>query len=192
MPMNSLHDVMIDMLKDTYHAEKQLVGALPKMARAAASDDLRSAFEAHLEETRGHVARLEEAFAVLEMKPAAKLCHGMKGLIDEGKEVIDEKKESAPAAIDAALIAAAQKVEHYEISAYGTLATFAETLGLAEVAEIFKSILDEEEATDEKLSELAKGSVNAEAAQEQEPSEDDAPSTGAKRAGGKAPKRVTR
>lgn len=163
--MNNLHDVLVDMVKDVYHAEKQLVGALPKMARAASSEELRSAFDEHLEETRNHVARLEEVFAALEMKPTAKMCHGMKGLIEEGKEVIEQRKESEPAAIDAALIAAAQKVEHYEITTYGTLATFADTLGLKDVAALFKETLDEEEATDEKLSALAEGSINAAAAQ---------------------------
>jgi ferritin-like metal-binding protein YciE len=164
MPMNGLRDVLVDMIKDLYHAEKQLVKALPKMAKAATSEDLRTAFEDHLEETEGHVKRLEKAFAALEMKPAAKVCHGMLGLVEEGKEVIEEKRGSNPAAIDAALIAAAQKVEHYEITAYGTLATFAETLGLDEVASLLKETLDEEEAADETLSELAEGSINDDAA----------------------------
>lgn len=164
MAMNDLNDVMIDMVKDVYHAEKQLVGALPRMARAASSPELRTAFQDHLEETKGHVERIEEAFAALEMKPAAKMCHGMKGLVEEGKEIIEEKKNGSPAAIDAALIAAAQKVEHYEITAYGTLATFATTLGREDVAEIFKQILNEEEATDKKLSDLAEGMINNEAA----------------------------
>lgn len=177
--MDNLHDVLVDMVKDVYHAEKQLVSALPKMAKAASSDELRSAFESHLDETRGHVDRLEQVFAALELKPAAKMCHGMKGLIEEGKEVIDERKESNPAAIDAALVAAAQKVEHYEITTYGTLATFAETLGLTDVAALFKETLEEEEAADQKLSELAEGSINAAAAEgndEEEEQEDGAAS----------------
>lgn len=173
MAMSNLHDVLVDMVKDVYHAEKQLVSALPKMAKAASSEELRAAFEDHLEETKGHVEQLQEAFALLEMKPTAKMCHGMKGLVEEGKEVIEEKKGGNPAAIDAALIAAAQKVEHYEITTYGTLVTFANTLGLSEAAEIFRRILDEEEATDEKLSELAEGSVNAEAAQGDEEDEEE-------------------
>ncbi len=165
MSMDNLHDVLVDLLKDTYHAEKQLVKALPKMAKAANSDDLRSAFEDHLQQTEGHVDRLEQAFAMLEMKPSAKVCHGMMGLVEEGGEVIKEKSAGAPSAIDAALIAAAQKVEHYEICAYGTLATYAETLGLNDLAEVFKATLSEEEAADDKLSDIAEGSVNAEAAQ---------------------------
>ena len=165
MPMHNLHDVLVDLLKDTYHAEKQLVKALPKMAKAASSDDLRSAFEDHLTQTEGHVDRLEQAFAMLEMKPTAKPCHGMMGLVEEGGEVIKEKSEGEPSAIDAALISAAQKVEHYEICAYGTLATYAETLGLNDLAEVFKATLSEEEAADDTLSEIAEGSVNAEAAE---------------------------
>lgn len=164
MAMNDLRDVMVDLVKDLYHAEKQLVSALPKMAKAAASEQLRTAFEEHLEETRGHVERLEQVFAALEIKPSAKMCHGMKGLVEEGKEVIEERREGHPAAIDAALIAAAQKVEHYEITAYGTLATFADTLGLKDVGNLLKQTLDEEEAADKKLTGLAKGSVNGMAA----------------------------
>ena len=175
MALNNLHDVLVDMVKDLYHAEKQLVKALPKMAKAASSDDLREAFENHLEETEGHVERLEKVFAALEMKPVGKVCHGMVGLVAEGKEVMDEKRGSEPAALDAALIAAAQKVEHYEITAYGSLATFAETLGLDEVASLIKQTLDEEETADEKLSELAEGAINLEAAQAEESEEDTQP-----------------
>jgi ferritin-like metal-binding protein YciE len=165
MSMNNLHEVLVDMLKDTYHAEKQLVKALPQMAKAASSGALRAAFEGHLKETEGHVDRLEQAFAKLEMKPIAKPCHAMMGLVEEGKEVIEEKHESNHAAIDAALIAAAQKVEHYEISAYGSLATFAETLGLDDIARLFKDTLEEEEKADHKLSHIAEESVNSDAAQ---------------------------
>lgn len=161
MSVENLHDVLVDMMKDTYHAEKQLVSALPKMAKAAKSDALREAFEAHLEETREQVARLEKAFSIMEMKPAAKMCHGMKGLIDEGKEVIEEGSEESPASSDAALIAAAQKVEHYEISAYGTMAAYANALGLQEVASIFSQTLEEEKATDVSLTELAQASIES-------------------------------
>lgn len=164
MTMNNLNDVMMDLLKDLYHAEKQLVAALPKMASATDSDDLRKSFESHLEETNDHVDRLEKVFTLLEMKPLSKMCHGMKGLIEEGKEVIEQKKDGHPAAIDAALIAAAQKVEHYEISAYGTLVAHATALGLKDIAEIFSATLSEEVATDEKLSELAESSINSIAA----------------------------
>jgi ferritin-like metal-binding protein YciE len=170
--MNNLHDVLVDLTKDMYHAEKQLIKALPKMAKATSSRELRKAIEDHLAETEGHVERLEEAFALLEMKPTAKPCHGMIGLIEEGAEVIKEKSEGEPAAIDAALIAAAQKVEHYEICAYGTLATFAEQLGLDDLAEVFKATLSEEETADERLNEIAEGSVNAQAAEENGEEED--------------------
>lgn len=165
MPMNNLHNVLVDMIKDLYHAEKQLMRALPKLAKAATSKQLRMAFESHLVETEGHVDRLEQVFAALEMKPVAKVCHGMMGLIEEGKEVIEEKPDSHPAAIDAALIAAAQKAEHYEISTYGTLITFAETLEFDDVASLLKKSLIEELAADKKLCELAKGSINPAAAQ---------------------------
>jgi len=173
MVMNNLHDVLVDLVKDTYHAEKQLLKALPQMAKAATSEDLRAAFEDHLGETEGHVERLEQVFAALEMKPSAKVCHGMMGLVEEGKEVIGEKSGANPAALDAALIAAAQKVEHYEIVAYGTMATFAEVLGLTDIASLFKQTLDEEETTDDKLSELAEGSINAEAAEGMDDGEDE-------------------
>jgi ferritin-like metal-binding protein YciE len=179
MSMNTLHDVMVDLIKDLYHAEKQLIAALPKMARAASSEKLRTAFQNHLEETKGHVERLEDVFAALEMKPTAKMCHGMKGLVEEGKEVIEERRGSNPAAIDAALIAAAQKVEHYEITSYGTLATYADTLGLNKVASLLKQTLDEEEEADKKLSAIAEGSINAEAAQG---SDESSPPAGRKKA----------
>ena len=171
--MNNLHDVMVDLVKDLYHAEKQLVKALPRMAKAATSQDLRTAFEDHLEETEGHVDRLEQVFGALQMKPTTKVCHGMMGLVEEGKEVIEEKSKSTPEAIDAALIAAAQKVEHYEITAYGTLATFAETLGLDDVASLLKETLNEEETADQKLSDLAEGSINAQAASAEDLDDDD-------------------
>jgi len=173
MALKNLHDVLVDLVKDTYHAEKQLVKALPQLAKAASNEDLRTAFEDHLKETEGHVDRLEQVFTLLEMKPVAKPCHGMMGLVEEGKEVIGEKSGSHSAAIDAALIAAAQKCEHYEIVAYGTLATFAEVLGLPEAAELFKQTLEEEENADDKLSELAEGSINAEAAEAGEDEDDD-------------------
>jgi ferritin-like metal-binding protein YciE len=164
MSMKNLHDVFVDLLKDTYHAEKQLVSALPKMAKASTSESLRSAFESHLKETKGHVERLEQAFEMIEMKPVGKVCHGMMGLVEEGKEVIEEKDGSDPSAIDAALIAAAQKVEHYEIVAYGTLTTFADTLGLTKVSALLKKSLAEEGKADQKLTSIAEGAVNREAA----------------------------
>ncbi len=165
MVMQNLNDVFVDMIKDLYHAEKQLVKALPRMAKAASSSQLRSAIEEHLEVTEGQVGRLEEVFSELDMAPKTKVCHGMMGLVEEGKEVIDEKKNGSSAAIDAALIAAAQKVEHYEIAAYGSLHAFAETLGMTRVAELLQQSLSEEEETDQKLSALAESSVNRAAAQ---------------------------
>ncbi|MCC6678434.1 MAG: ferritin-like domain-containing protein [Phycisphaerales bacterium] len=164
MSMESLKEVMVDLLRDLYHAEKQLVAALPKLEKAASSRELKTAFADHLKQTREHVRRLESAFAALELKPSAKLCHGMKGLVEEGKEVISEKRSGNPDAVDAALIAAAQKVEHYEITAYGTLATFATQLGREDVADLFKQTLGEEETADKLLSEIAEGAINARAA----------------------------
>ena len=177
MALKNLHDVLVDLVKDTYHAEKQLVKALPQLAKAASNNDLRAVFEDHLKETEGHVDRLEQVFAALNMKPVAKPCHGMMGLIEEGKEIIGEKSDSNPIAIDAALIAAAQKCEHYEIVAYGTMATFAEVLSLADVAELFKQTLEEEESADDKLNELAEGSINNDAAEADDEDEDETPVT---------------
>lgn len=159
MSVENLHDVLVDMMKDVYHAEKQLVSALPKMAKAANSQALRDAFESHLEETREHVVRLEQAFAAIEIKPSAKLCHGMKGLIEEGKEAIEEGTDDSPASSDAALIAAAQKVEHYEISAYGTMVAYASAMGHDEVASILAQTLEEEKTCDSSLTELAQSSI---------------------------------
>lgn len=187
--MDNLHDVMVDLVKDLYHAEKQLLKAMPKMAKAASSDSLRTAFKDHLEETRVHVERLEQVFGQLELKPTAKMCHGMKGLIEEGSEVIEEKTDSDPAAIDAALIAAAQKVEHYEITAYGTLATFADTLGLTKVSALFKKTLNEEEEADLKLSKLAKGSVNQLAADAGDADEEEPGSSAQRKRTSKGPSR---
>ena len=189
--MNNLHEVMIDLVKDTYHAEKQLVSALPKMAKAATSEELRAAFESHLEETTEHVERLKQVFEALEMKPVGKMCPAMKGLIEEGREVVDEKKNGHPAAIDAALIAAAQKVEHYEIAAYGTLVSFAKTLGLSDIAAIFQQTLDEEGAADEKLGAIAE-SVNAEAAQGDQQEGDDEVGEASARQSKRSSKRLQR
>jgi ferritin-like metal-binding protein YciE len=167
MVMNNLHDVLLDTIKDLYHAEKQLVKALPRMAKAANSEQLRSAIEEHLEVTEGQVQRLEQVFDELDLSPKAKVCHGMLGIVDEGKEVLEKHNGGNPAAIDAALIAAAQKVEHYEIAAYGSARTFAETLGLNRVAELLQETLNEEEETDAKLTQIAEGMVNEAAANEE-------------------------
>jgi ferritin-like metal-binding protein YciE len=143
----------VDELKDLYSAETQLVKALPKMAKAASSDELRHGFEEHLEQTRGHVERLEKVFKTLGESPKGKTCKAMQGLIEEGAEVIAEDFEGS--LMDAALIGAAQRVEHYEIAAYGTVCAFAKELGESDQAELLSETLEEEKETDEKLTELA-------------------------------------
>jgi ferritin-like metal-binding protein YciE len=161
---NPLEELLIDELKDLYSAESQIIKALPKMAKAANSPDLRRAFERHLEETRNHVERLDQIGEELEAKMTGKKCHGMEGLIEEGKEIMSEDLEEN--ALDAGLIGAAQKVEHYEIAAYGTARTHANLLGLKKVAKLLQQTLDEEAKTDKKLTQLAESIVNVEALQE--------------------------
>jgi ferritin-like metal-binding protein YciE len=153
MANDGLKKIYIDELKDLYNAESQLVKALPKMAKAAASDQLRRGFEEHLKQTKGHVQRLEKIFQELEESPKGKKCMGMEGLVKEGSEVMEEDFEDAVR--DAALIGAAQRVEHYEIAAYGTVCAFAKTLGETEQASLLQETLEEEKETDEKLTELA-------------------------------------
>ncbi len=160
MPNEGLKELYVDELKDLYSAENQLVKALPKMAKAAASEELRAGFEEHLEQTKGHVQRLEQIFEMLDESPKGKKCKGMEGLIEEGSEIMEEDFEDA--LLDAALIGAAQRVEHYEIAAYGTVRAFAEELGESEHASLLAETLEEEKETDEKLTELAK-QVNVEA-----------------------------
>jgi ferritin-like metal-binding protein YciE len=155
---SELHELFLDELKDMYDAEKQLTKALPKMAKAAESDELREAFESHLEETEQQVARLEEVFQALDEKPERKTCPAMQGLVKEGEEIMKEQKGSS--VLDAALIAAGQKVEHYEIATYGTLAAWAEQLGHSEVVDLLKETLDEEKAADDKLTDIAQSSAN--------------------------------
>jgi ferritin-like metal-binding protein YciE len=161
MKLGSLHDLYVDELKDLYSAENQLLKALPKMADAASSGELRTAFEDHLEETRGQVRRLEQIFKKLDASPKGKKCKAMAGLIDEGKEVMG--KEAEPAVLDAALIAAAQRVEHYEMAGYGCVRTYARLLGDQDAANLLQETLDEEAAADKKLTELAETVINAEA-----------------------------
>jgi ferritin-like metal-binding protein YciE len=156
--LDSLQSLFLDELKDVYHAEKQLIRALPRMAKAASSPELRRAFTDHLKETEGQVRRLERVFKELGQTPRAKKCEGMAGLVEEGKEILEE--DGDPAVIDAALIAAAQRVEHYEIAAYGCLRTYAQLLGLSAAERLLQENLDEEEAADEKLSALAEGGIN--------------------------------
>jgi len=153
MEHSALKELYIDELRDIYHAETQLVKALPKMAKASTSDDLRSGFESHLEQTKGHVQRLEEIFDALDEKPSGKKCAGMQGLVKEGEEIMDEDFEGE--VMDAALISAAQRVEHYEIAAYGCVRSWAELLGESEATSLLEKTLDEEKETDRKLTELS-------------------------------------
>jgi ferritin-like metal-binding protein YciE len=169
MANEGLRDLYIDELKDLYSAENQLVKALPKMAKAASSHELKQGFEEHLEQTRGHVQRLEQIFETLDESPKGKKCAGMEGLVKEGGEVMEEDFEGA--LMDAALIGAAQRVEHYEIAAYGTAAEFAKLLGQSEHATLLEETLQEEKETDEKLTELAK-EINPQANEGAEKSEE--------------------
>jgi ferritin-like metal-binding protein YciE len=154
----TLHELLVDEIKDLYHAEKQLLKALPKMAKAATHEDLREGFETHLEETREHVTRLEEVFAALDEKVKAKNCPGMAGIIEEGTELMQEDAEAS--VMDAGLIAAAQRAEHYEITAYGTCIAWAKLMGHDDVVSLLEQTLDEEKAADQKLSALAEGEIN--------------------------------
>jgi ferritin-like metal-binding protein YciE len=160
MSKNSLKELYVEELKDLFSAENQLTKALPKMAKAASSDELRQGFEEHLEQTQGHVQRLQQIFEQLGEKATGKKCLGMEGLIKEGAEVIGE--DFGDAMMDAALISAAQRVEHYEIAGYGSVIAYAELLGESEQASLLKETLEEEKETDEKLTELAKD-INAQA-----------------------------
>jgi ferritin-like metal-binding protein YciE len=153
MPDQGLKELYIDELKDLYNAENQLVKALPKMAKAASSDELRQGFEEHLEQTKGHVQRLEKIFQGLGESPKGKKCKGMEGLIEEGSEAMEEDYEGS--VMDAALIGAAQRVEHYEIAGYGTVRSMAKTLGEDDQASLLEETLEEEKETDKKLTELA-------------------------------------
>ncbi len=153
MTKDSLRELYVDELKDLYSAEKQLTKALPKMAKAASSDELRQGFEDHLEQTKGHVERLDEIFSQLGAKATGKKCMGMEGLVKEGAEIMGE--DFSEDVMDAALISAAQRVEHYEIAAYGTVIAFANLLGESEQAELLQETLQEERETDEKLTELS-------------------------------------
>ncbi|HKB12240.1 MAG TPA: ferritin-like domain-containing protein [Vicinamibacterales bacterium] len=176
--MESLEDLMQDELKDIYDAEKQLTKALPKLAKKATNEELRDALEQHLQETEGHVERLEQIFEQLEMPARGKRCQGMKHLIDEGTAMISDAEEEATR--DAVMIAAVQKTEHYEIASYGTLRTWANVLGKDDIASLLEETLDEEKAADEKLTSIAESFVNEQAAQQggTEEEEERAPSRG--------------
>jgi ferritin-like metal-binding protein YciE len=156
-----MENLLLHEIKDLYNAEKQLTKALPKMAKAASSDELRTLFEEHLEETKQHVERLEQVFEKLGKPARGMKCKGMEGLIEEGEELIQEEGDDAVK--DAALIGAAQRVEHYEMAGYGCARTYAELIGMSDVAHLLQSTLDEEKAADEKLNKLAMSQVNAQA-----------------------------
>lgn len=161
--IKTLSDLYIESLRDLYSAETQIVEALPKMAKAVQDEELRAGFEEHLKQTQGQIERLDTIFKELDEKPTGHTCQAMKGLLKEGEELMETVKE--PTVLSAALIGAAQKVEHYEISGYGTARTFARLLGYEEHADLLQETLDEEAQTDEKLTDLAESMINEEAAQ---------------------------
>ena len=166
MKLNTLQNLYTDELRDLYNAENQLLKALPKMAKAASSEELKEAFEKHLEQTKGQVKRLEQVFEELDEKPKGKTCRAMKGLIEEGSEILEEDGEKSVR--DAGIIVAAQKVEHYEIAGYGSVRTFAHLLGQNKAAELLQATLDEESETNELLNRLAESVINPEAVRETE------------------------
>jgi ferritin-like metal-binding protein YciE len=159
--MNSLNDLLVEELKDLYSAEKQITAALPKMAKKASSPELRQAFETHLQQTKEQIVRLEKVCELVGTKPTGKVCKAMQGLVEEGKEILEQDGE--PTVIDAALIAAAQRVEHYEIAGYGCVRTFARILGMSEAEQLLQQTLEEEAQTDELLTQLAESTINMEA-----------------------------
>ncbi len=174
---SKLHDAFIDELRDTYDAEKQLTKALTKLAKAATAAPLREAFESHLEETQGQIERLEQVFESLDEKVRGKHCDGIAGIIEEGKSIMEEDFDEAT--MDACLIAAGQRAEHYEMAAYGTLVAWARAMGHDEAADLLQQNLDEEKAADEKLSTLAEGGINESAAEGAHDDEDEPVGAGA-------------
>jgi len=167
----TLHDAFIDELRDCYDAEKQLIKALTKLAKAATSPPLRDAFGSHLEETRGQVERVEQVFELIGEKARGKHCDGIAGIIEEGKSVMEEDFDDAT--MDACLIASGQRAEHYEMAAYGTLVAWARAMGHDEAADLLHETLEEEKAADEKLTSLAEGGINQEAAEAAHPEQDE-------------------
>jgi len=167
----TLHDAFIDELRDTYDAERQLTKVLPKLAKASSNAKLRQAFESHLQETQGQIARLEKVFASLGEKVRGKHCDGIAGIIEEGKSIMEEDFDETT--MDACLIAAGQRAEHYEMAAYGTLVAWAQAMGQSEAAKVLQQTLDEEKAADKKLSGLAEGGINQSAADAAHPEEED-------------------
>ena len=168
--LKSLDDLLVHELQDIYDAEKQITKALPKMIKAASHPELQAAFEEHLEQTEGQIERLEQVFKLLGMPAKGKKCDGMAGLIEEGNKMMSE--DADPAVMDAALISAAQKVEHYEIASYGCVCTYAEMLGYEQAHDLLGQNLDEEEATDERLTALAESVINVEAEEGSESEEE--------------------
>jgi ferritin-like metal-binding protein YciE len=168
MKIDTLEDLLADELKDLYSAENQILKALPKMAKTAKSKELRMAFEEHLRQTENQVKRLERACDELGLSPRGKKCVGMEGLIEEGKEIMTEGSKNPASPMEAGLIGAAQKVEHYEMAAYGTASAHARQLGYNSVAKLLDETLEEEKLTDEKLTKLAENRVNPEAAMQQD------------------------
>jgi len=167
----TLHDAFIDELRDTYDAEKQLTKALPKLAKAATNAKLRQAFEMHLKETQGQIQRLDQVFESLDEKPRGKHCDGIAGIIEEGKAIMEEDFDETT--MDACLIAAGQRSEHYEMAAYGTLVAWAEAMGHTEAARLLQQNLEEEKAADKKLSAIAEGGINQSAADAAHPEEEE-------------------
>ena len=186
----TLKDAFLDELRDAYDAEKQVLKALPKMARAAGSDQLRAAFETHLEETKGQVGRLEQVFASLGEKVRGKHCDGVAGIIEEGKSVMEEDFDDAT--MDACLVASAQRVEHYEMAAYGTLVAWANALGHSDAASLLEDTLAEEKAADEKLTALAEEGINENAASAVSADEQEAPRKGKAATSKKSVKKTAR
>jgi ferritin-like metal-binding protein YciE len=162
MTVKTMDDLFLHMLKDMYNAEKQLIKALPKMAKNSESAELKQAFETHLEETEGQVERLEKVFEMIGKRAQGKVCAAMEGLVEEGKEAMDEIED--PEVLDAALLSGAQAVEHYEISRYGTMVAMANQLGLKDAAKLLEQTLEEEKKTDQLLNQIALSSVNKKAA----------------------------
>jgi ferritin-like metal-binding protein YciE len=171
MSLDSLHDLYVDELKDLYNAENQLLKSLPRMAKAATAPELKAAFTEHLDVTRTQVERLDRIFADLGVSPKGKKCKAMEGLVEEGKEIVDEDGE--PSVIDAALIAAAQRVEHYEMAGYGCVRTFANLLGYGDAAALLQETLDEEGEADKRLTELAETVINVAAEQADDEAEEE-------------------
>lgn len=182
--MKKLEDLFEDTLKDIYYAEKTILKELPKMAKKATSPELKEAFESHREETVGQIERLEQIFEMIGKAPRGKKCPAIEGIVEEAKEIMEEAE--TPEVLDAGLAAAAQAVEHYEMARYGTLCSWAQELGLDEAAELLEETLEQEKAADEKLTELAEGGINADAAgasqEDDEDEEEEAPTSKKKKA----------